>query len=49
MSYQLIIKDVKKKQFLFVYFLYGVEIYFIDLVVDVIEEYVLVEYECVFN
>lgn len=49
MSYQAILKDVKKKQFAPVYFLHGAETYFIDLVADAIEEKALEEHERAFN
>lgn len=49
MSYQAIIKDVKKKQFAPVYFLHGPETYFIDLVADTIEDKALAEHEKAFN
>ncbi len=49
MSYQTIIKEVKKKQFAPVYFLHGAESYFIDLVADAIEKHALEEHERAFN
>ena len=49
MSYQTIIKEVKKKQFAPVYFLHGAESSFIDLVADAIEKHALEEHERAFN
>jgi len=49
MAYEDIIKDLKNKQYKPIYFLYGDETYFIDIITDYIAENVLSESEKAFN
>jgi DNA polymerase-3 subunit delta len=49
MTYEEILKNLKKKQYSPIYFLMGEEPYYIDLITDYIEENVLSEEEKIFN
>ena len=49
MSYQQILQSLKQKQYQPIYFLHGEESYFIDVIVDYIDQHVLSESERAFN